>query len=120
MTFRVKGKRKKRASGAQRVEMGTLTSVHLLARPAIIPRADIWGYVSPLGSRARAIPPRSFGKDALLGGGRPLLEPCCPLLASWAPQPAPVVICQYTVIRDEARLIKIAACPEMELPFGRV
>lgn len=40
MTFRVKGK-KKRASGAQRVEMGTLTSVHLLAWPAIIPRADI-------------------------------------------------------------------------------
>ena len=33
-------------------------------------------------------------------------SPACP----------PVVICQYTVIRDEARLIKIAACPEMELP----
>lgn len=28
----------------------------------------------------------------------------------------PIVICQYTVIRDVACLIKIAACPEMELP----
>lgn len=27
-----------------------------------------------------------------------------------------VVICQYTVIRDVACLIKIAACPKMELP----
>lgn len=33
------------------------------------------------------------------------------------PQPCPpIVICQYTVIRDVACLIKIAACPEMELP----
>lgn len=29
---------------------------------------------------------------------------------------SPIVICQYTVIRDVACLIKIAACPEMELP----
>lgn len=28
----------------------------------------------------------------------------------------PNVICQYTVIRDVACLIKIAACPKMELP----
>lgn len=29
---------------------------------------------------------------------------------------SPIVICQYTVIRDVACLIKIAACPKMELP----
>lgn len=32
------------------------------------------------------------------------------------PACSPIVICQYTVIRDVACLIKIAACPEMELP----
>lgn len=33
-----------------------------------------------------------------------------------SPHCPPIVICQYTVIRDAARLIKIAACPKMELP----
>ena len=70
----------------------------------------------PLGSRARASPSRLCGKDtvpgwtatlwALLSFPRPLGSP---------PRPS-AVICQYTVIRDVARLIKIAACPKMELP----
>ena len=71
---------------------------------------------SPLGSRARAIPPRSFGKDALLGGDGHSPDPAVLYLPPGLPSLPPVVICQYTVIRDEARLIKIAACPEMELP----
>ena len=70
----------------------------------------------PLGSTARAILPGRLGRMLSLGWTatrQTLLSfPC--LLGS--PACPPNVICQYTVIRDEARLIKIAACPEMELP----
>ena len=98
--------------------MGTLTSVHLLAQPAIIPRAV---NLSPRPSRPWVAEPEPFlpgrlGRMLSLGGmatRQTLLSfPC--LLGS--PACPPVVICQYTVIRDEACLIKIAACPKMELP----
>ena len=74
------------------MEMETLTFVHLLAQPAIIPRAvNLRPHPPAPGSRARAIPSRSFGKDALLGGnghspdpavlslppGLPSLPPSC-------------------------------------------
>lgn len=103
------------------MEMRTLMSVHLLAG-----LQSFRGLLSeamcplPLGSTARAILPGRLGRMLFLGGTatrQTLLSfPC--LLGS--PACPPNVICQYTVIRDEARLIKIAACPEWSCPLGRV